>query len=108
MVKLNSKVKKIYWNPDLNPNNQVQVQTDKGFYQADVVLVTVSLGVLKKDADNIFQPYLPPAKTNAIKVIILKSISIIGNYYKLASSFSIWAGELSVKSSSNSKILGGK
>jgi len=70
MVRFNSTVTSIDWKPDGKKNNQkVRVTTgNKSVYQADVVLVTVSLGVLKQKATALFNPPLPWTKTNAIKV----------------------------------------
>ncbi len=73
MVKLNSTVTRIDWKPDgKNNNQQIQVTTSTNeVYQADVVLVTVSLGVLKEKGRDLFNPPLPWAKTNAIQVSII-------------------------------------
>ena len=70
MVRLNSTVTCIDWKPDGTKNNKkIRVTTgNKSVYQADVVLVTVSLGVLKEKATSLFNPPLPWPKTNAIKV----------------------------------------
>ena len=70
MVKFNSTVTRIDWKPDGKKNNQhVRVTTrNNKVYQADVVLVTVSLGVLKEKAATLFNPALPWPKTNAIQV----------------------------------------
>lgn len=67
-VVLNAKVSSISWDPDGETNTQVQVTAGGKDHKADVVLVTVSLGVLKEKAATMFNPALPPYKTNAIKV----------------------------------------
>ncbi len=74
MVRYNSVVTSIFWKP--NPklaaprNSQVVVTTSNGqVYTADIVLVTVSVGVLKKGYTTMFTPALPSYKIKAIKVI---------------------------------------
>ena len=42
---------------------------DGSVYEADVVLVTCSLGFLKHNADDMFTPLLPQKKREAIRVI---------------------------------------
>ena len=69
MIVYNALVTSIQWKPDGNTNTQVIVTTSNGqTYGADVVLVTVSLGVLKEQAATMFNPPLPPAKTKAIQL----------------------------------------
>jgi len=49
--------------------NAVLVETSSGArYTADIVVVTISLGVLKENADIMFNPPLPAVKMNAIQV----------------------------------------
>ena len=45
--------------------------SDGSIYTADQVLLTVSLGVLKKKAETMFVPALPGPKLNAISVSYL-------------------------------------
>lgn len=50
-------------------DREIQVVCEDGScFQATFVLVTTSLGFLKKNADKIFSPILPPFKRRAIKV----------------------------------------
>lgn len=60
-VRLNTWVEAINYQHD-----QVEVTTSKGFYRADYVIVTVPLGVLKKEKIA-FIPNLPNQKKEAIK-----------------------------------------
>lgn len=66
-IHLNSPVTLVNWNRD-NPRKKVQVTSNGQTYEADLVLVTCSLGVLKEKADKLFVPPLPEKKTKAIKV----------------------------------------
>jgi spermine oxidase len=51
------------------PGDKVSVEcSDGSSYTADHVIVTVSLGVLKKKAHSMFHPALPRQKLNAVKV----------------------------------------
>lgn len=76
-VVFNATVSSVQWNPDATMAPQVQVTTTSGqVYKADVVLVTVSLGVLKEKAATLFTPNLPAFKTKAIVVSQLKKQNI--------------------------------
>ena len=90
---LNSPVTSIVWNDD---SEQVNVTAGNVVYTADLVLVTVSLGVLKDKADSMFIPKLPEATIRAVNVIFLLRIQIIRQYrifYIFLSSGSwIWHG----------------
>jgi len=68
MVRYNSNVTSIKWKPSGSTNQVLVTVGNSQVYKADVVLVTVSLGVLKAQAAAMFIPTLPKAKTNAIKV----------------------------------------
>ena len=73
MIRYNSTVTSIFWKPNAKlpapRNTQVVVTTNDGqVYTGDIVIVTVSVGVLKKQYTTMFTPALPSYKTNAIKV----------------------------------------
>lgn len=55
------------------PNQQVVVETEKNYYEADQVIVTVPLGVLKKEVI-IFDPPIPEQKQIAIKDIGMNKV----------------------------------
>ena len=69
-IQLNSPVNLIRWNP-VSGSSKVQVISSGKTYEADMVLVTCSLGVLKDKANSLFTPNLPETKTKAIEVRIL-------------------------------------
>ena len=70
-IQLNSPVHLIRWNP-VPRSSKVQVVCSEKTYEADMVLVTWSLGVLKEKANSLFTPHLPEKKKKAIEVRILK------------------------------------
>jgi len=64
---LNRAVQSVNWD---RPDNKDQVRVncnDGSVYEADVVLVTCSLGYLKYNADDMFVPSLPQKKKEAIR-----------------------------------------
>lgn len=64
-VLLNKKVNKIRWEDN---NNKCEIVClDGSCYEADHVIVTVSLGVLKDKLQELFEPILPLYKQNVIK-----------------------------------------
>lgn len=67
-IRLNSPVNLVRWNPD-RPNCKVEVVCSDQTYNADMVLITCSLGVLKDRADKLFTPLLPEKKRKAIEGI---------------------------------------
>ncbi|XP_072112802.1 spermine oxidase isoform X2 [Mobula birostris] len=91
VIQLNKPVKRIYWNGSfkkeihyinstlLNHNldgqeeeegHQVWVECEDGeFILADHVIVTMSLGVLKKYHETMFHPHLPEEKVSAIQML---------------------------------------
>lgn len=64
-ILLNTLVTSIFWN---DGSGQVQVTAGSNIHAADLVIVTVSLGVLKEQADIMFSPLLPDATRRAIAV----------------------------------------
>nr|XP_039255563.1 spermine oxidase-like [Styela clava]XP_039255564.1 spermine oxidase-like [Styela clava] len=84
-IKLNSKVKSIQWNKEnkngvaikyLNQFNKTEV------IHADMVLVTVSIGCLKKYHKTLFDPNLPKEKHAAIKKIGFGAINKMFLFYE--------------------------
>ncbi|XP_058832606.1 spermine oxidase-like [Topomyia yanbarensis] len=64
-IEFNKFVKTIHWNK--GPDQPVTIYcTDGSQYDADHVIVTVSLGVLKENLHTLFNPQLPSVKRNAI------------------------------------------
>lgn len=64
---------KIHWNANHNRGNNETTRAlllceDGSSYEADIVLFTCSLGVLKSNAQNLFVPQLPEEKLRAIQV----------------------------------------
>jgi len=71
---LNSPVLSIHWD---SPDGKVKVNCKDNTFEADIVLVTCSLGVLKEKADQLFFPLLPEKKREAIAVsfkFVIKTI----------------------------------
>ncbi|XP_055916918.1 spermine oxidase-like [Eupeodes corollae] len=69
-VKLGKPVKKITWSATDNEEARVQVKCeDDEILEADHVIVTVSLGVLKEKHSTLFEPKLPAEKTSAIETL---------------------------------------
>lgn len=62
-IRLNTKVTKINW------NNKIQVLTKNRTYEADYVIFTPSIGVLKDHKNDLFEPPLPEIKLKAIEAI---------------------------------------
>lgn len=81
-ISLNSPVHLIRW----NSTRKVQVVCSNQTYEADFVLVTCSLGVLKEKADKLFTPLLPEKKRKAIEVrmvqvtIVLRVLNLTANF----------------------------
>jgi len=66
-------VKTIHWGPHavVGPKGTkvALVETSDGVqYTSDFVVITVSLGVLKENAETMFNPALPHTKLNAVQV----------------------------------------
>ncbi|XP_044599462.1 protein anon-37Cs-like isoform X1 [Cotesia glomerata] len=77
-TKLNTKVTKIKYD-----ETSVKVTTADGEeYEADHVIVTVSLGVLQKHMDTLFNPKLPEKKANVLKNLTYGHNAKIIIYYK--------------------------
>lgn len=69
----NKSVTNINWNSD--PDNIVSVQcSDHSVYDADHVICTVSLGVLKERYETLFTPQLPALKKNAIQGLTIGTV----------------------------------
>lgn len=67
LVKLNKEVKKISYNLK-DSFDVIRIECDDGsVYDADHLICTVSLGVLKERHLSLFDPFLPPKKINAIE-----------------------------------------
>lgn len=75
-VELNQIVEAI----EYGESGEVRVQTDQGVFEADRCLVTVPLGVLKREAIA-FSPALPDSIQGAIERLVF------GRFYKLAMTF---------------------
>ncbi|KAF2888734.1 hypothetical protein ILUMI_17439, partial [Ignelater luminosus] len=73
----NKEVTKIIWNNKNNPNNVVIECSDKSVYNADHVIFTPSLGVLKASSQDLFDPLLPKEKVNAISKLGFGAVSKI-------------------------------
>ncbi|XP_074102125.1 spermine oxidase-like [Cotesia typhae] len=77
-TKFNTKVTEIKYD-----ENSVKVMTAGGEeYEADHVIVTVSLGVLQNHMDTLFNPQLPEKKVNVIKNLTYGHNAKIILYYK--------------------------
>lgn len=78
-ITYNKVVEKIMWSEDLN---KIQVIcTDKSTYDADHVVFTPSVGVLKEKADTMFVPPLPPRKRSAIDKIGFGAVMKVWMFY---------------------------
>jgi spermine oxidase len=72
---LNKEVSNINWD---NDKNLVEVTcSDGNKYEAEQVIVTVSLAVLKHDHERLFTPHLPENKVNAIQGISMGTVDKI-------------------------------
>ena len=66
-IKLNSPVETIQWTSDDNVTEKCKVKCENGEnYNCDHVIVTSSIGYLKKNAHTLFKPSLPDNKSRAI------------------------------------------
>ncbi|XP_018567631.1 spermine oxidase-like isoform X1 [Anoplophora glabripennis] len=75
---LNKEVSKITWDNNTTNFNGVTVNcSDGSTFNADHVIVTTSLGVLKKFHESLFIPELPPYKINSIEGIGLGTVNKI-------------------------------
>ncbi|XP_055846030.1 spermine oxidase-like [Episyrphus balteatus] len=74
-IKLGKSVNKISWNED---GSKIQVQCKDGeIFEADHVIVTVSLGVLKDKHSTLFHPKLPVEKIRAIETMGIGTVNKI-------------------------------
>ncbi|XP_054165495.1 peroxisomal N(1)-acetyl-spermine/spermidine oxidase-like isoform X2 [Oppia nitens] len=82
----NQRVSKINWKtitPDGSPP-KVQVICDNGStYTSNHVVITLPLGVLKKESENLFEPKLPQYKMDAINAIGFGTVNKIFLEYSL-------------------------
>lgn len=77
-ILLNKEVTKIVWDNNTTNDNGVTVTClDGSIYNADHVLVTTSVGVLKKFHQSMFVPKLPAHKINSIEGIGLGTVNKI-------------------------------
>ena len=79
-IRLNQVVTQITWNQDSNDKTSHPVCitcVDGRQYQADICLVTISLGYLKKHAGRLFHPPLPDVKIEAINHIGMGTVNKI-------------------------------
>ncbi|KAH0813276.1 hypothetical protein GEV33_009516 [Tenebrio molitor] len=78
-ILLNKQVSKIVWNGD----SQVVVHTsDNSSYNADHVIFTPSVGVLKELKDSLFTPFLPSSKQDAIEAIGIAGVMKIMMHFE--------------------------
>ncbi|KAJ1520119.1 hypothetical protein ONE63_004339 [Megalurothrips usitatus] len=84
-VLLNSEVAVIRWaerEATSRPKPPIVVELSNGArYTADLVLVTVSLGVLKHSADTLFDPPLPQRKMNAVRNLGFGQVNKLFMYF---------------------------
>ncbi|KAJ8931980.1 hypothetical protein NQ314_015064 [Rhamnusium bicolor] len=77
-VLLNKEVTKIVWDDNSTNNGGVTVNcTDGSSYNADHVIVTTSVGVLKKFHKTLFDPELPLYKVNSVEGLPLGTVNKI-------------------------------
>ncbi|CAO1433033.1 unnamed protein product [Diamesa serratosioi] len=73
-IQMNKSVTNIKWNPELD-GDKIKIRcSDDTTYEADHVICTASLGVLKKHHQTLFTPQLPEAKLKAIEGISFGTI----------------------------------
>lgn len=75
-ILLNKEVRQIDWKSTQAPFVTVEC-TDGSIYDADHVITTMSLGVLKERYRTMFRPELPSIKTNAIEGLTLGTVDKI-------------------------------
>ncbi|XP_069684370.1 spermine oxidase-like isoform X2 [Periplaneta americana] len=78
-TKLNTEVIKIKWKKlsEENEDKVIVESSDGSSYTADHVIVTVSLGVLKERAADMFEPALPPQKLNSVTGLSIGTVDKI-------------------------------
>ncbi|GCB68403.1 peroxisomal N(1)-acetyl-spermine/spermidine oxidase-like [Scyliorhinus torazame] len=85
---LEKPVKQIQWNENFEScdgtTHPIKVVCEDGeFFLADHVIVTVSLGYLKGEADTLFHPKLPEEKLNAIKSLGFGTVNKVYLEYEI-------------------------
>ena len=68
-ILMNKSVTNIKWNPESDSDKIIVHCADNTTYEADHVICTASLGILKKHHQTLFTPQLPEAKRKAIESI---------------------------------------
>ncbi|XP_055071806.2 spermine oxidase [Misgurnus anguillicaudatus] len=84
-IKCNAQVKTIRWDLIKNEEEDYPVQVvceNEKTFEAEHVIVTVSLGVLKDKAKTMFQPSLPKNKLNAIENLGFGTVGKIFLYFE--------------------------
>lgn len=76
LIKFNKIVENITWS-DSSRNHLTVKCADGSIFEADHVIVTVSLGVLKENYKNLFTPQLPKMKINAIEGLSIGTVDKI-------------------------------
>lgn len=75
-IRLNKEVTKINW--DYDNEHPIEITcSDGSSYEAEHVIVTVSLGVLKEQYETLFDPPLPQFKRDAIEGLSIGSVGKI-------------------------------
>lgn len=90
-IELNKTVKNIDWS-EANDGYVKLYCSDLSTYEADHVILTVSLGVLKANHKNLFNPNLPALKQNAIEGLEIGTINKIFLEYEEPFWPSDWEG----------------
>ncbi len=80
--------------------------SDNSTYEADHVIVTVPLGVLKRDYTTMFTPELPVSKRNAIEGMSFGTMNkILLEFERPFWTNSEWSGKIRLKDSKSERNL---